>query len=117
MSPQMCGTTNARVGEPSAPVTIKLESCQGTWLFQPARMRFRRVLVVPGQPGATTDWQPYFGLHFVAADRFVVLLNPQGTRLLHSWRHLAGAVCDACASPLTDDTAHTAHGKTRQLAG
>jgi hypothetical protein len=114
MTALICDTTKAPIGEPCAPVTIKLESCQGSWLFQPARMRFRRVLRVPGRPGATTDWCPYFGLHFVDADRFVVLLNPQGTRLLHSWRHLPGTVCDACAEPRSDEMLQ---GEMHQLAG
>lgn len=114
MTALLCDTTNAPVGEPCAPVTIKLESCQGTWLFQPARMRFRRVLRVPGRPGASTEWLPYFGLHFVDADRFVVLLNAQGTRLLHSWRHLPGIVCDACAEA---NRVGTVHAKVRKLAG
>jgi len=114
MTALLCDTMNSPIGEPCAPVTITLESCQGSWMFQPARMRFRRALRVPGRPGATTEWCTYFGLHFVDADRFVVLLNPQGTRLLHSWRHRPGTGCDACTGPRS--TEHM-RGEMRQLAG
>lgn len=99
----------------SAPVTIKLESCQSSWQFQPARKRFRRLLKGLGRPGASTGWRPYYGLRFVHADGFVVLLNPQGTRLLHSWRHHPGAkACDACTEHPTEELRV---GDIRQLAG
>ncbi|MGH8980185.1 MAG: hypothetical protein ACRDWE_04075 [Acidimicrobiales bacterium] len=84
-------------------VTIKFDSCHGSWQFQPARKRFRRLPRGDAFPGASTGWQPYFGLRFDDADGFVVLLNAKGTRLLHSWRHRLGSdPCELCAGRSTD---------------
>ena len=69
-----------------------LESCHSTWLFDPARMRFRRILkgLDLDARNASTAWRPYFGLELdPISESFVVLLNPEGTRLLRSWRHVA----------------------------
>ena len=70
---------------------LVLESCHSTWLFDTERMRFRRVLKgldVENHP-ASTGWRPYFGLDVdPVSESFVVLLNPEGTRLLRSWRHV-----------------------------
>jgi hypothetical protein len=69
---------------------LRIESCHSTWVFDPERMRFQRILKgveVAGLPVAT-GWRPYFGLRLEEqSDNFVVLLNPEGTRLLRSWRH------------------------------
>lgn len=80
-------------------VTVKLDSCHSTWYFQPVRMRFRRELKGIGMPGVSTGWRPYYGLRFDDdSDGFTVFLNREGTRLLTSWCHPAGAdVCANCA--------------------
>jgi hypothetical protein len=70
-------------------LTRLLESCHSTWVFQPERMRFRRVPL-----GATvgitseSEWQPYHRLDIdLSTGAFAVALNPEGTRLLRSWLH------------------------------
>jgi len=70
------------------------ESCTGSWVFDTARMRYRRIL--NGYPRrATTPWQPYYGLEVEGgSESFTVLLSPDGTRRLHSWRHLGP--CPEC---------------------
>lgn len=86
-------------------VTIVLDSCHSVWYFQPGRMRFRRALKGLGEPYVSTGWRPYFGLHLDNdSDGFVVLLNPQGTRLLRSWRHAPGREsCDFCREDRTGE--------------
>jgi hypothetical protein len=80
-----------------------LESCNSTWLFDTERMRFRRVLkgADVGRRPTTTEWRPYFGLDLDArSESFVVMLNPEGTRLLRSWRHTHQ--CSQCGGRATD---------------
>lgn len=70
--------------------SMVFESCHSTWLFDTGRMRFRRILkgVVVGEHPVATEWRDYHGLEIgPAAETFTVLLNPEGTRLLRSWRH------------------------------
>ncbi|HML00588.1 MAG TPA: hypothetical protein VK428_10400 [Acidimicrobiales bacterium] len=75
---------------------ITIESCHNTWLFDPARMRFRRVVKGTGQPPASTQWRPYYELSVdEASGTFVVTLDAAGRRLLRSWRHPAD--CTECA--------------------
>jgi len=81
-----------------------LESCHSTWLFDTERLRFRRVLkglaLDPQQ--ASTAWRPYFGLEIdPVSESFVVLLNPEGTRLLRSWRHVGQ--CSQCGGQATTE--------------
>ena len=85
--------------DPSGLVTIKLESCHGTWHFQPVRMRFRRELEGPGLSRVRTGWRPYYGLRFEDSyDRFTVFLNGRGTKRLVSWCHPPGEVgCARCS--------------------
>jgi hypothetical protein len=67
-----------------------LESCNSTWIFDAERKRFRRVLrgADIGRRPTTTEWRPYYGLDLdPRSESFVVWLNPEGTRLLRSWRH------------------------------
>ena len=83
---------------------LVLESCHSTWLFDTERMRFRRVLkgltLEPNQ--TSTDWRPYFGLEIdEVSESFVVLLNPEGTRLLRSWRHVGQ--CAQCGEQATTE--------------
>jgi hypothetical protein len=79
-----------------------LESCHSTWLFDTERMRFRRILKGLDMDArhASTAWRPYFGLELdPISESFVVLLNPEGTRLLRSWRHVEQ--CPQCGGNQT----------------
>jgi hypothetical protein len=79
-----------------------LESCNTTWLFDTDRMRFRRILK-PAEAKVhpvTTAWRPYFGLEVDPdSESFAVLLNPDGTRWLRSWRHTRD--CEDCGGHVT----------------
>jgi hypothetical protein len=78
------------------------ESCNSTWVFDQEHMRFRRILkgIEVDQRAVVTEWRPYFGLE-VADDTeaFTVLLNPEGTRLIRSWRHTED--CAQCGGHVT----------------
>ena len=83
-------------------VPLVLESCHSTWLFDAKRMRFRRVLkgLDLDARAASTAWRPYFGLELdPVSESFVVMLNPEGTRLLRSWRHVDH--CSQCGGEAT----------------
>lgn len=85
---------------------LVLDSCHSTWYFDQDRKRFRRILKglsVSGRP-AMTKWRPY-SLLLVdeGSDAFVVWLNPAGTRMLRSWRHVDGR-CDNCDHPTVELT-------------
>jgi hypothetical protein len=79
-----------------------IESCNSTWLFDAARLRFRRVpkgtsLDVPASPD---EWERYYSLELDAdTDAFVVTLNEAGTRLLRSYRH--HSPCPHCGTNAT----------------
>jgi hypothetical protein len=78
------------------------ESCNSTWVFDRAHMRFRRILkgIEVDQRVVVTEWRPYFGLELaVDSEAFTVLLNPEGTRLIRSWRHTGN--CAQCGGPVT----------------
>jgi hypothetical protein len=82
---------------PEAPLV--LESCHSTWVFETSKMRFRRILKGL-ELDASTSWRPYFGLELdPLSESFVVLLNPEGTRLLRSWRHVEH--CPQCGGDAT----------------
>src|ERR1700683_168058 len=79
-----------------------LESCHSTWIFDTERLRFRRVLkgLALDGPSVTTAWRAYYGLEIdPISESFVVLLNPEGTRLLRSWRHVEQ--CPQCGGNQT----------------
>ena len=81
-----------------------LESCHSTWVFDTERMRFRRILkgLDLDSQQASTGWRPYFGLEIdPVSESFVVLLNPEGTRLLRSWRHVDR--CSQCGGEATGE--------------
>ena len=82
---------------------LVLESCRSIWFFDTETMRFSRVLkgLDPDRPSTgSTCWREYFGLDIdPVSGSFVVLLNPQGTRLLRSWRHTAP--CPQCGDEAT----------------
>ncbi len=86
----------------TADAPLVLESCNSTWLFDTSRMRFRRILkgLDLDARNASTAWRPYFGLELdPVSESFVVLLNPEGTRLLRSWRHVEH--CPQCGGDAT----------------
>jgi hypothetical protein len=91
-------TTRPPAGTFRELVTIKLHSCRSTWHFQPVRMRFRRTGRPFAAPGVSTVWRPYYELRFEdSLDGFVVLLDPEGTRLVRASLHRAGSdVCEHC---------------------
>jgi hypothetical protein len=67
----------------------RIDSTHSTWIFDPERMRFRRLPkgADPNTPSLESDWQAYFALD---VDRetgaFTVALNEDRTRLLRAWR-------------------------------
>lgn len=84
--------------------TMVVESCNSTWLFDSRRMRFRRILkgLDLDVHHASTDWRAYFGIELdETSESFVVLLNPEGTRLLRSWRHVDE--CSQCDGQMTGE--------------
>lgn len=85
----------------TAPEFVVLESCHSTWLFDPVRHRFCRVLKGPRTAASVvTQWRPYDHLLLHPdSDAFVVFLDSSGTRLLRSWRHTAH--CDQCGGEVT----------------
>ena len=78
------------------------ESCHATWLFDREAMRFRRILKgveVDGHPVAT-QWRAFYGLEFdESSESFTVLLNPEHTKLIRSWRHTHN--CTQCGGNVT----------------
>ena len=87
---------------PTDDALFVLESCHSTWIFDTDRMRFRRVLkgLALDAHAATTAWRAYYGLEIdPISESFVVLLNPEGTRLLRSWRHVEH--CPQCGGNQT----------------
>ena len=81
---------------------IILESCHSTWIIDPDRMRFRRILKDVSVEGhaVTTNRRPYYHFHFdPQGETFTVSLNPDGTRRIHSWRHNEN--CVQCAGHVT----------------
>ena len=79
-----------------------IESCNSTWVFDPPRMRYRRVPkgTAIDVPAAADDWQSYFSLELDSdTGAFVVALNEAGTHLLRSYRHHVPCPhCDADAT-------------------
>ncbi len=82
------GPTSERAAAPVEPVVV--ESCHSTWIFDPSRRRFCRVLKGIQAAGrlVTTAWQPYWQLdRDPYREDFTVYLNPSRNRLIRSWRH------------------------------
>lgn len=73
-----------------------LESCHSVWLFEPAQERFRRFMKgIQGEQYPKTDWRRYYGVEVDGvSESFVVLLDPEGSRMLRSWIHPPG--CTRC---------------------
>ncbi len=83
---------------------LVFESCHSTWIFDERRLRFRRVLkdIAVGEQPVVTQWRPYFGVEVdPLTEGFTVLLNPDGTRLLRSWRHTRD--CTQCGGQATSE--------------
>jgi len=105
-----------------APMII--ESCHSTWIFDAERGLFRRVLKdIDATPHeVVTPWRTYYGLEVDPhSESFVVLLNPEGTKLLSSWRHLTD--CTECGGhataelSLVDIRAQTRKARDEDAAG
>jgi hypothetical protein len=83
---------------------VVLESCHSTWIFDAEKMRFRRVVkgAISGTEPVLTGWRPYSRLLLdPRSERFTVLLNTTGTRLLRSWRHTEA--CAQCGGQQTTE--------------
>jgi hypothetical protein len=83
---------------------IIIESCHSTWIIDMENSRFRRVVKDSNyRTGpASTEWQACYGVEIdPLSESFVVLLNPEGTRLLRSWRHVEH--CSQCGGEATSE--------------
>jgi hypothetical protein len=79
-----------------------IESCHSSWIFDTECGRFCRVLKEAdiGPHQVVTPWRPYYALDLDPnSESFVVALNPEGTRLLRSWRHTGD--CGQCGGHVT----------------
>jgi hypothetical protein len=78
------------------------ESCHATWLFDFEAMRFRRIvkgIKLDDHPVAT-QWRPFYGIELDdGSEGFTVLLNPEHTKLIRSWRHTQN--CSQCGGHVT----------------
>lgn len=82
--------------------TLVLESCHSTWIFDPRRLEFCRILkgVEVGGRSVVTDWRPYWQVQLdTESEAFTVHLNAAGTRLIRSWRHASN--CEQCGASRT----------------
>jgi hypothetical protein len=81
-----------------------LESCHSTWVFDPVRMQFCRILKgieVAGR-SVSTAWRPYWQLELdPEMEAFSVYLNAHRTRLIRSWRHTPN--CGQCSGRETSE--------------
>jgi hypothetical protein len=78
---------------------IVVESCHSTWIFDPSRRRFCRILkgIKAAGRSVNTAWQPYWQLDLDPfAEDFTVYVTPSRNRLIRSWRH--GQDCRQCGS-------------------
>ena len=106
----------ARTGEPFAtPMNpsdiaprrldvLVLESCHSTWIFDPRRLEFCRILkgVEVASRSVVTEWRPYWQVQLdPEAEGFTVYLNATGTRLIRSWRHAND--CKQCGASDTTE--------------
>lgn len=97
------GRLTRLMGSAGAEQVFVLESCHSTWLFNPQRRQFCRILKNMGRAVAT-EWRSYDRLMLhPESDAFVVILNASGTRLLRSWRHTAQ--CEQCGGNMTSEIA------------
>ena len=83
---------------------IIIESCHSTWIIDMENSRFRRLVKGSSHHAtpASTEWQACYGVEIdPLSESFVVLLNPEGTRLLRSWRHVEH--CAQCGGEATSE--------------
>jgi hypothetical protein len=83
---------------------IVIESCHSTWIIDMDNSRFRRLVKDSDHRAspASTEWQACYGVEIdPLSESFVVLLNPEGTRLLRSWRHVEH--CSQCGGEATSE--------------
>ncbi len=95
------GDADIGVGRLPADALV-IESCHSIWLFDRPGKRFRRILkgLDLGSAMARTAWRPYWELRADPAwESFVVVLNPDGSRLARAWRHRED--CPHCGQPTT----------------
>jgi hypothetical protein len=82
---------------------LVLESCHSTWIFDPGRLEFCRILkgVQVASRSVVTEWRPYWQVQLdpEEAEGFTVYLNAAGTRLIRSWRHATN--CTQCGASET----------------
>ncbi len=81
-----------------------LESCHSSWIFEPARSRFRRAPrgTRMDMPWPEADWTPYFRLEVApSTGAFAVGLNEDDTRVLRSWLHMEP--CRHCGNDQTGE--------------
>jgi hypothetical protein len=81
-----------------------LESCHSTWIFEPDRQRFRRILkeIEVAQRPVFTEWRPYSGLEIdPIGESFTVFLTEDHRRLIRSWRHTHD--CTQCGGHVTNE--------------
>ena len=96
---------------------LVLESCHSTWIFDPHRSKYRRILrgVEVGNGCVVTEWRTYWQLEVdPQGDGFTVYLNASRSRLIRAWRHTQNP-CGRCgrsdAVDLPPDDVHdTPHG-------
>jgi hypothetical protein len=94
------GTRTRRTGE--SPVVI--ESCHSTWVIDPERRRFRRVLkgIDLDAHLVSTDWREYHSFEIdELTGRFVLRLNESGSRVIRSRRHTDR--CTDCRGEMTSE--------------
>jgi hypothetical protein len=80
-----------------------IESCHSTWVVDLEHSRFKRILKAADASAlATTAWRDCYGVEIDPnSESFVVMLNPEGTRLLRSWRHVEH--CAQCGGEATSE--------------
>jgi hypothetical protein len=84
---------------------LVLESCHSTWIFDPQRLKFRRILkgVEVGSGCVVTEWRTYWQLEVdPQGEGFTVYLNSSRSRLIRAWRHTQ-SLCDRCGRSDTVD--------------
>jgi hypothetical protein len=90
---------------------ITLESCHSTWIFDSRELRFCRILrgIAVGERRISTEWRPYWELEIdPLGDRFTVVLNEAGTRLVRSSIHTQA--CAQCGgSPTAEPSLQEIH--------
>lgn len=83
---------------------IILESCHATWVFDPVRMQFCRILkdIRVANRSVSTGWRRYWQVELdPKTEAFSVYLNGSRTRLIRSWRHTQH--CGQCRGPGTTE--------------